>query len=308
MWETESGMQKAGAVESMVEGRLRGKTGYVLCGPTVIVLGLLVMLPLADGLRQAFTDANLLRPAVRVVGIANFLQMARDPVFWAALRHSLELTIVVVVLQLVLGIVLALALKQRVPGIGVFRSLAMTTWVIPVVATVVMFKFMAQTGYGFFNILLERLGLGRYATYWFGDIRWAFPFMVLLHLWRNVPFYGVALLAAMQAIPKELYEAAQIDGADAWRQFWHITVPGIKYMAMVMVTIHVIWTFNNFDFIYLDTGGGPVDATEVLPVYLYKQCWHNFSMGYGAAIGIVMLAILVGFFLVYTRLTGEREV
>ncbi|MGE5592711.1 MAG: carbohydrate ABC transporter permease [Betaproteobacteria bacterium] len=287
---------------------MRGKTGYILCGPAIAVLGVLVVLPLANGVWQAFTDANLLRPTVRTVGLANFVAMARDPVFWVALRHSLVLTTVVVLLQLVLGTILALALKQNVRGVSVFRSLAMTTWVIPVVATVVMFKFMTQTGYGFFNILLEKVGLGQYATYWFGDIRWAFALVVFLHLWRNVPFYGVALLAAMQSIPKDLYEAAQIDGADAWQQFRHITVPGIKYMAMVMVTIHVIWTFNNFDLIYLATGGGPVDVTEVLPVYLYKQCWHNFSLGYGAALGVVMLTILTTFFLLYTRMSGEREV
>lgn len=292
----------------MVEGRLRGKTGYILCAPAVAVLGVLVALPLVSGVWQAFTDANLLRPTVRTVGLANFAKMVLDPVFWVALRHSLALTAVAVILQLALGTILALALKQNVPGVGVFRSLAMTTWVIPVVATVVMFKFMTQTGYGFFNMVLERIGLGRYATYWFGDIRWAFPLVVFLHLWRNVPFYGVALLAAMQSIPKNLYEAAQIDGADAWQQFWHITVPGIKYTAMVMVTIHVIWTFNNFDLVYLATGGGPVDVTEVLPVYLYKQCWHNFSMGYGAALGVAMLVLLATFFLLYTKVTGEREI
>ena len=126
---------------------------------------------------------------------------------------------------------------------------------------------------------------------------------MLLHLWRNVPFYGIAFLAAMQAIPGSYYEAAEIDGANAWHRFWHITLPGIRNMAIVMVTIHVLWTFNNFDFVYLATGGGPVNATDVLPVYVYRQCWSSYTLGYGASIGTIMLLLLMVYFIVFIKIS-----
>jgi ABC-type sugar transport system permease subunit len=129
--------------------------------------------------------------------------------------------------------------------------------------------------------------------------------IVLMHLWRNIPFYGIALLAAIQSIPKDYYEAAEIDGANGWQRFRYITLPGVKYMSMVIITIHVIWTFNNFDFVFLSTGGGPVNATQVLPVYIYIQSWHHFAMGYSSAIGIVMLLLLLTFSFAYMRMTKE---
>jgi multiple sugar transport system permease protein len=134
----------------------------------------------------------------------------------------------------------------------------------------------------------------------------ALPFIMLLHLWRNVPFYGVAFLAAMQAIPQSLYEAADIDGANSWYKFYYITLPGIRSMVIVMVTIHVLWTFNNFDFVYLATGGGPVNATDVLPVYVYRQCWSSYTVGYGASIGTVMLLLLMLYFIAFIKIS-ERE-
>ena len=136
-------------------------------------------------------------------------------------------------------------------------------------------------------------------TYWFGNKHF--------HLWRNIPFYAIAFLAAMQAIPKSYYEAAEIDGAGPWRIFFNITLPGIRSMVIVMVTIHVLWTFNNFDFVFLATGGGPVYATDILPVYVYRQCWRSYTMGYGASIGTIMLIILMMYFMAYIRIYEKSE-
>jgi len=154
---------------------------------------------------------------------------------------------------------------------------------------------------------LKFVGLGELNRYWFGDPAVAFPAIILLHLWRNVPFYGIAFLAAMKAVPRSLYEAAEIDGANAWARFWHITLPGIRSMIIVMVTIHVLWTFNNFDIVYLATNGGPVNATDVLPVYVYRLSWNSYTIGYAAAIGTIMLLILMAYFVIYIKLFEERR-
>jgi len=274
--------------------------------PAILVMGLFTAYPLFEGLRIAFTNTHLLKEGARYIGIQNFIRLLADEIFWVSLYHSVLLTIVVVFLQFVLGLILALAMNQKLPGMSLFKSIIMASWVIPVAATVILFKFMAQPDIGLINIVLQALGLEDLNRYWLGDLDVALPFIILLHLWRNVPFYGVAFLAAMQAIPQSYYEAAEIDGANAWYRFWYITLPGIRKMVIVMVTIHVLWTFNNFDFVYLATGGGPVNATDVLPVYVYRQCWTSYTVGYGASIGTVMLLLLMLYFIVFIKIS-ERD-
>lgn len=280
--------------------------GLILLAPVLLVMAVFTLYPMLDGVRMSFTNANILRKTNDFVGLDNYIRMASDDVFWLSLRHSLALTSVVVVLQLVFGLILASAMNQDLPGMGVFKSIIMASWVIPVAATVTMFKFMAQPDIGLYNIIFRLLGLDL-NRYWLGDPDVAFSLIVLLHLWRNVPFYGVAFLAAMQAIPKSYYEAAEIDGAGALRRFFNITLPGIRNMIVVMVTIHVLWTFNNFDFVFLSTGGGPVNRTDVLPVYVYRQSWNSYTIGYAAAIGVVMLLLLMIYFIVYVRISERQE-
>jgi multiple sugar transport system permease protein len=282
------------------------RKGLLLIVPALVIMSLFTVYPLLDGIRMAFTNKHLLKESVQYVGGANFKRILTDEIFWISLYHSVILTVSVVVLQFILGLVLAWTMKQKLPGMSIFKSIIMASWVIPVAATVIMFKFMAQPDIGLINIALKLLGFKNLNRYWLGDLNAALPFIIMLHLWRNVPFYGIAFLAAMQAIPKSYYEAAEIDGASAWRKFLHITLPGIRSMIMVMVTIHVLWTFNNFDFVYLATGGGPVNATDVLPVYVYRQCWTSYTVSYGAAIGTVMLVILMIYFIVYIRIYEKR--
>lgn len=282
--------------------------GWLLILPTVIVMAIFTVYPLAEGLRLGFTNMHLIRKTSDFVGLRNFDRLLSDEVFWLSLRHSIELTVVVVVLQLVFGLILALAMNQDLPGMRVFKSIIMASWVIPVAATVIMFKFMAQPDIGFINIALRSIGLEELERYWLGDPDVAFPFIMLLHLWRNVPFYGVAFLAAMRAVPKSFYEAAEIDGANAWQRFRHVTLPGIRNMIVVMVTIHVLWTFNNFDFVFLATGGGPVNATDVLPVYVYRQSWNSYTVGYASSIGTIMFFMLMIYFVIYIRILESREI
>lgn len=280
--------------------------GLLLLAPALLIMAVFTLYPMLDGVRMSFTNANLLRKTNDFIGLDNYVRMASDEVFWLSLRHSLALTVIVVLLQLVFGLILASAMNQNLPGMGVFKSVIMASWVIPVAATVTMFKFMAQPDIGLFNIFFRIIGLDL-NRYWLGDPDVAFAFIVMLHLWRNVPFYGIAFLAAMQAIPKSYYEAAEIDGASALRRFFSITLPGIRNMIVVMVTIHVLWTFNNFDFVFLSTGGGPVNRTDVLPVYVYRQSWNSYTIGYAAAIGVIMLLLLMLYFVVYIRIFDRQE-
>jgi len=284
----------------------RKQQGILLILPALIVMGIFTLYPLLEGIRIAFTNKHFLKEGVEFVGLQNFIRLLSDEIFWISLYHSVTLTVVVVFLQFLFGLILAWAMSQKLPGMSWFKSIIMASWVIPVAATVILFKFMAQPDIGFINIVLKMIGFEELNRYWLGDPDVALAFIMILHLWRNVPFYGVAFLAAMQAIPQSYYEAAEIDGAGGWHRFWYITLPGIRNMVIVMVTIHVLWTFNNFDFVYLATGGGPVNATDVLPVYVYRQCWNSYTIGYGASIGTVMLLLLMLYFIVFIKIS-ERD-
>jgi multiple sugar transport system permease protein len=288
--------------------------GYVLALPAVALIGLVVLYPVVQGVILSFTNAGTLTPGQQTyVGLQNFHTLFADPAFFngfpgsSALVNSVELTAIVVVLELVLGMGLALLLHEKVPGIHAFRSITMASWVIPVVATVMMFNLMWLPNYGLVNIILKDVGLGQFNTYWFGNLNMAMPSIIVMHVWRNTPFFGIALFSAINTISSEQYEAAAIDGASALSRFRHITVPGVAYVAMIMVVIHVLWTFNNFDFVYLSTGGGPVNATMILPVYVYLQFWHNYTAGYAAAAGVIMMLMLLLVTIPYIFTVRETE-
>jgi len=268
--------------------------GYILLAPALIIILGLNLYPTISGVLTAFTNQSLLDPFNwAFVGFANFQKLFGDPVFRISLVHSLVLTGLAVRLHGGLGLILAHLLIEQVPGIQFFRSIGMIAWVLPIIASVVMFRFITLPNYGFINILLNDLGVGHLARNLFGDEKYAFVLILIMHLWRNVPFYAISFMAAMQAIPSDLYEAARIDGASTWRQFYHVTLPNLRYIILVMVVLHVTFTFNNFDFVYLSTGGGPVNSTEVLPTFIYKQAWNGYELGYASAGGVIMLIVLV---------------
>src|SRR6201987_1946355 len=282
--------------------------GYLLLAPALLVILGLNLYPVICGFLTSFTNQSLLNPdAWNWVGLANYQKLFSDPIFRLSFTHSMQLTVAAVVLQVVWGLVLAHLLIQKIPGIHFFRSIAMITWVLPIITAVVMFRFITLPNFGFINILLRSVGLGSLARNWFSDIHWPFWLVLIMPLCRNIPFYAISFMARMQAIPADVYEAARIDGASAWKQFWHIPLPNLRYIMLVMVVLHVTFTFNNFDFVYLSTGGGPVNATEVLATYIYKQAWSGYALGYASAGGVVMLVGLVILVMVCRRVIGGYE-
>lgn len=275
--------------------------GYAFVIPATIVLTLIVLYPTVRGIVMAFQDMSLLQPnQVTFIGLQNFYQMAGDPKFWMSMKNSVLLTVLAVSLEYLFGLGLALVLKQKVPGIKIFRSFAMVTWVLPVVVMVIIFRWLVQPDYGLLNVILGSVGLP--TTYWFGSPTWAFPLVVVMHVWRNAPFFAIALMASMQSIPESYYEAAAMDGASKLQQFRYITLPNISYVSMIMIILHVIFTLNNFDIVFLSTGGGPLGTTEVLATYVYKLAFNQYTLGYAASIGLVMLVLLMVFTVVYVKL------
>lgn len=275
--------------------------GYALILPATLLLAVIIVYPTLRGIHLAFLEASLLNPGeTTFVGMQNFAEMVADEMFRTALWQTILLTALAVSLQYLLGIGLALALTEKVPAISLFRSISMVTWVMPIIVMVILFRFLVQTGFGPANLVLAKFGLE--TTYWFGHPDAAFPLIVLMHVWRNVPFYAIALMASMNSIPDTQYEAARLDGAGPLQRFRHITLPQISYVSMIMIVLHVIFTFNNFEIVYLSTGGGPLGNTEVLATYVYKTAFERYAMGYAASMGVVMLIIMLVFTAVYVKL------
>ena len=275
--------------------------GYAFLVPATLLVGVIILYPTLRGISLAFYHVSFLHPSqMEWAGLENFTRMASDPSFWMATKNSVLLTGVAVSLEYLFGLGLALALKEKVPGASLFRSLSLVTWVLPIVVMVVIFRFLVQPDFGLINIILSYFGF--HTTYWFGDLTWAFPLIIAMNVWRNAPFFAVALMAAMKSIPESYYEAASLDGAGPLQQFRYITLPQISYVLMIMIVLHVIFTFNNFSIVYLSTGGGPLGATSILPVYIYKQAFSSFALGYAASMGVVMLILLLAFTAVYVKL------
>jgi len=282
--------------------------GLVFILPAIIAVAVLIFYPIINGILMSFTNQSLFRTVTNYIGFRNYQSALDNPTFWIAFKNSFLLVFFAVGIEYVAGLGLALLLNQKIPGIKFFRNVSMVPWVIPITATVMMFKWLLTPDYGIINIILMKIGLGKWTGYWFGSEKMAMPMVIAMHCWRNIPFFGIALMAAIKAIPVQLYEAAEIDGATGWKSFLYITLPNINYTSMVMIVLHVLFTFNNFDFVYLSTGGGPVNATEVLPTLIYRLSWGVYEFGNAAAIGVLMMLILMLFTGFYIYLNRDKEV
>ena len=275
--------------------RTMGRYGYLVL--LVIIVLAVDLYPFFDAVRLSFFDKNLMNPGGdRFAGLSNFVRLfTREPLFRLALWNTIVFTLGSVLFEYLIGLGAALLLTSRyTPMPNLFKALVLLPWAVPIAINSLIWKFMLAPNYGFINQILDRLGAHEFLQMnWLGNISLVMPVVIGVNVWRSFPFYAITLMAGLATIPRELYESAQVDGASWSARFWHITLPGIKNVSLVIVVLHLIWTFTNFDVIYLLTGGGPLHASEVLPTLLYQQAFELFDMGYASAIGVFILAFLV---------------
>ena len=286
---------------------MRYGISYLYILPSCVIVLLFLIFPIIQALLYSFTNMKLLETESTFVGLANYVALFQDPKFWNAFQHSLVLTLTVVPLEYILGLGFALLLNQRLRLVPTLRKLAIVSWVIPIASQVMLFRWMFASDDGIVNHFLTQIGLKSWVFPWFTDPSTAFGMIILMHLWRNVPFFGITLLAGMQAIPQELYDAAKVDGAGPWSRFVYITLPQLRRISMIIIIGHVAFTFNEYEFVAIATGGGPAGSTEVLPTYLYFHAWKLFELGYASAIGAVMLAVFLLFAISYIYSQERKE-
>lgn len=256
----------------------------------LLMMLLLTAWPLARTLWLSFTDAALVGDGVTPawVGADNFIYALTDPDFQAALWRTLYFTLVSVAFEGVIGVLVALLLNQKFHGRNVLRVLVILPWALPTIVNATMWRLNFNPDYGSINALLTQLGVIDHYRSWLGDPTSALNAVMLADIWKNYPLITLLTLAALQSIPDDLYEAARLDGASAWRRFRAITLPAILAPLAVALVLRTIDAFKVFDIIYVMTRGGPMDSTKTLSFFVYQESFSYLRAGSGAAYAVLM--------------------
>jgi multiple sugar transport system permease protein len=284
----------------------RARAGRMFVAPNLAAVAVFMLFPLGFSLYMSLQDWDLFRPA-KFVGSANYRSLfTGDPLFAIALRNTVVYTVGTVVPTVLISLAVAGVLNRKVKGIGVFRTIVFLPLAVSSVVMAVVWQFVFNTNNGLLNIMLGWIGIG--PVPWLVDPKWAMTALCMVSVWRSVPFATVILLAAMQGVPEDLYEAARLDGAGEVRQFVSITVPLIRSATSFVVVISIIHAFQAFDLVYVLTGrnGGPETATYVLGIMLFQHAFAFLEFGYASALAWVMFAILLVLTVIQLRLGRRR--
>jgi ABC-type sugar transport system permease subunit len=285
----------------------RGRLGYLFILPASLVLAVVVIYPLVSLVWISLHRVEPLRgEAQPFIGLDNYGRLLRDGELLGSLGQTLVWTAGSVVLQFTLGLVAAVILNESFRGRGIARALLLLPWAMPAIAGAFAWKWLYHAQYGLLNEVLTGIGIVGRGVNWLGDPGTAMAAAIVTNTWRGFPFMMLMLLAAMQAIPRELYEASAVDGASFGRQLRHVTLPLVRPVVFVVTLLAGIWTFNNFTYIYVLTGGGPAGRTEILITYVYRNGFEYFRFGYAAALSIVLFGLVVVFSGLYVRLMARR--
>jgi len=281
---------------------------YVLLIPLILILFLLLAYPIASALWITLQDKTI-GMVGRFIGLENYRELlVEDPFFWQVVRNGFVFTIGSVLLKLIVGMVMALVLNQPLVFRGLWRGLLLMPWVAPTVVTALSWRWILDLT-GVLNLILRDLGLMTTSIPWLAQYGTAMFSLILVNTWRGFPFFGITLLAGMQAIPQELYEAAEIDGASVWQRFRYVTMPSLRTVILVVTILSVIWTFNDFSIVWLLTGGGPGHATDVFATYTYKLGFVTSRLGYGQTVSVILAPVLIVIIMILSplMLRGEAE-
>lgn len=283
---------------------------YGLLTPAVLVTFVIVFLPMTEAVVTSLYEFVLFRPnAARFVGLNNYFKLLQDPVFWITLKHTAIWIGLTVPLQMGIGLIAALILNRSFPWRGLARALVIIPWALPSVVIALMWRWIYDANTGVLNEILLRLAIVQSAVPWLADPDKALYAVIVTLTWQGFPFFAVMILAGLQGIPKSRYEAAAIDGASAWRQFRHVTLPGIAGVLATAGLLRIIWVANSIDVIFVMTGGGPGYATQTLPLYAFVKARQNLDFGYGTTIAVMftlLLGTVVAFYVARTTREVER--
>ena len=289
-----------------IGGEISDRTlGLIMLAPMTLVLLVLVGYPLVNSFVLSLYRVNLANPeqGTPFIGLGNYLHAFEQADFWYAVQRTFYFTLVSVALELVLGVVFAILLNERFRGQLLSRLAMIAPWALLTVANGVLWAWILNPTYGIANALLIQMGVLQTPKAWLSDTFWTMNVIILADVWKTVPNMTLLLLAGLQPIPDDLYEAAEVDGATRWQKMTRITLPLLRPVILVAVALRTIGAFRVFDIIYVLTGnGGPADSTRVISFYDYDQAFRYLFFGYGAAISWLITAFMILLIVVYMRL------
>jgi multiple sugar transport system permease protein len=281
---------------------------YAYLLPAAVCLGGTVLFPILKAIHMSLYHNVLSRPQdYHFIGFGNYVRMIHDPTFWLTLKNSLVWVICSVSIQFVLGFLGALLLNAEFRGRAFYRTLNLLPWIIPGVVVGLLWEYLYQPNYGPINDILRRVGLLTVPIAWLSDVNLAMPAVIFANIWRGIPFFSIMILAGLQAIPDEVYEAATVDGANVTQRFWHVTLPMLRPIIVVATATRIIWTFNYADLIFVMTSGGPANATQITSTYTLLSAYTDLDFGYAATLSVVLLVIMLVFTAFYLKFTKGVE-
>lgn len=287
----------------------RESTPYAFISPTAVLMIILMFIPIGMLINYSVFDNVIVNKSPELVGFDNYVEVLTDPRFFTAVKNTSFFTGVSVVAHLVVGLTFAMLLNNKLLGrtvTALFRVVYVLPWVFTVAIIAVIWRLLLNPN-GIVNYLLTTFNLTESQVEWLSDPGKALMAVTFINIWAGYPFFMMSMLAGLQGIPAILHEAAMVDGANAWQRFWHVTIPQLKPIILAMTVLDILWTTQQFALIWLTTGGGPLDVTEMLSTYTYKLAFSRSKYSTASASAAVMLAgsLLVGVYYVRHQKASE---
>ena len=283
------------------------KINLVFVLPAMLIVFLLLVYPIISSVYFSFTSKNLIRPYYKWIWFDNFKFVLTNPEFYHAFLTSIKWTVLSITGHLLVGFIAALSLNRIPKFSGFYRTLLIIPWAFPAIVIAFSWKWILNDVYGFIPNLLTQLHITKENINFLADPKTAFWIVLFINIWFGAPLFMVNILAALKTIPREQYEAAIVDGASSFQVFRYITIRHIRGVIGLLVVLRTIWVFNNFDLLYLLTGGGPSDLTTTLPIYAYKTGWNLKRLGTASAVTILLLLFLMAVCFGYFKLLNRWE-
>ncbi|KIL40805.1 hypothetical protein SD70_11225 [Gordoniibacillus kamchatkensis] len=280
--------------------------GYASVMPIIIVIFVVIGIPFVSALYLSLTDKTVGADA-HFIGFANYKEIFSDPIYWKVLKNTFVYFITDVVFKLIFGMIFALTLNQPFFGRSVVRVLFLVPWAISGLVAALTWKWMYNDTYGIFNQLLLDIGLIQTPIAWLSGPNIALVSVIIVNIWRGIPFFLFSILGGLQTIDRQLYEAAKIDGAGPIRQFFSVTIPSISSVIVITTMLSSIWTFNDFENIFLITGGGPLYNSAVISVYTYETAFLQNNMGKSLSVAGSIIPILLVLMYIMTRKLAKDD-
>ena len=284
-----------------------GQVGFLLIVPGLAVFVAIILYPFVDAILMSFTNRSMLSPEYDVVGLTNYMKVFKDPYFGKTLMTTLAFVLGSTILPFTLGLIWAIVLNQGFRGAEFLRGVTLVNWIIPGTAIGFLWSWIFNGQYGILNSILEALGILETGIPWLGQTNTALLCVVIARTWQMLPWYMAFLLGGLQSVSLEQVEAAHIDGANNWKTFWKIILPGMKQTAILGFILGLIGNLQHFDLPWTMVQGGPARATTTLSIEVYTTAFKNWNMGKAATVGTIWAVLLAGFSILYLRKVNDPD-